>query len=98
VNFAIHAARRARTIVIMTRDATDFPYQVKIARQVIEAAPNGARIVHVALRGPYDKGILGAVDDTILTFGDPAVTLKALVSILAGEIEPTATVPVTLAS
>ena len=94
--FAINAARKAFTIVIMTRDATDFPYQVDIARKVIAAAPAGARIIHVALRGPYDKGILGPVSDTILTFGDPAVTLTALVRILAGTIEPTATVPVVL--
>jgi beta-N-acetylhexosaminidase len=97
VNFAIHAARRVSTIVIMTRDATDFPYQVEIARQVIEAAQNCARIVHVALRGPYDKGILGAVDDTILTFGDPAVTLKTLIGVLGGLTTPTAMVPVALA-
>jgi uncharacterized protein (DUF849 family) len=81
----------------MTRDATDFPYQVEIARQVIAAAPDGARIVHVALRGPYDAGLLGDVDATLLTFGDPAVTLKALVGVLAGAIVPTTSVPVALA-
>lgn len=95
--YAVNAARQAPTIAIMTRDATDFPYQVEIARQVIAAAPSGARIVHVALRGPYDAGILGPVNDTILTFGDPAVTLKALVGVLSGAIEPSATVPVALA-
>jgi len=95
--FAVNAARQTATIVIMTRDATDFPYQVEIARNVFAAAPRGARIVHVALRGPYDTGILGPVHDTILTFGDPAVTLKSLVGVLSGAIEPTATVPVALA-
>ena len=94
--FAIDAARSARTIVIMTRDATDFPYQVKIARRVIDAAGPDTRIVHVALRGPYDRGVLGPVSDTILTFGDPAVTLRMLVGVLAGAIEPTASVPVSL--
>jgi beta-N-acetylhexosaminidase len=94
--FAVEAARRATTIAIMTRDATDYPYQVAIARDVIAAAPVGARIVHVALRGPYDAGLLGAVDVTLLTFGDPAVTLKALVGVLAGITTPTASVPVAL--
>jgi beta-N-acetylhexosaminidase len=95
--FAINAARLARTIVIMTRDATDFPYQVDIAAKVFAAAGPDARIIHVALRGPYDTGILGAVNDTILTFGDPAVTLKALVGVLAGVTIPAAIVPVALA-
>jgi hypothetical protein len=97
VDFAVTAARQATTIVIMTRDATEFPYQVEIASQVLAASDPGARIIHVALRGPYDKGILGQVSETILTFGDPAVSLKALVGILAGAIAPTATVPVALA-
>jgi hypothetical protein len=94
--FAINAARLAHTIVSMTRDATDFPYQVEIARKVIAAAPTGTRIIHVALRGPYDAGILGAVNDTVLTYGDPAVTLKAVVGVLAGVTSPTAVVPVAL--
>jgi beta-N-acetylhexosaminidase len=97
VIFATNAARQASTIVVMTRDATDSPYQVELGRKVIAAAPEGARIVHVALRGPYDAGILGEVSDTLLTFGDPAVTLKALVGVLAGTIIPTATMPVALA-
>jgi hypothetical protein len=36
------------------------------------------------MRGPYDAGIFGDVSDTLLTFGDPAVTVEALVNILAG--------------
>lgn len=94
--FAVNAARLASTIVVMTRDAIDFPYQVEIANKVIAVAAPDARIIHVALRGPYDNGILGPVSDTLLTFGDPAVTLKALMGVLSGEIAPTATVPVAL--
>lgn len=96
VVFASQAARNVRTLVVMTRDATDFPYQVELARQAIAAAPDDARIIHVALRGPYDAGILGPVSDTLLTFGDPAVTLKGLVGVLAGVTTPTAEIPVAL--
>lgn len=85
---ATQAARQAQTLVVMTRDATDFSYQVELARKAIDQLPAGASIIHVALRGPYDAGILGAVDTTILTFGDPAVTLTALVRVLAGETIP----------
>ncbi|HYI23829.1 MAG TPA: glycoside hydrolase family 3 protein [Thermomicrobiales bacterium] len=95
--FAIEAARSVSTLVVMTRDAIDFPYQVEIGRQAIDATPDGSRIVHVALRGPYDAGVLGDVSDTLLTFGDPAVTLKALIGIFAGTTRPTARLPVALA-
>jgi len=96
VESAEAAARNARTIVFMTRDAGDFPYQVEIARGISNATGPDARIVHVALRGPYDTGLLGPVESTVLTFGDPAVTLKMLVGVLSGAIEPTARVPVAL--
>ena len=93
---ATQAARQARTLVVMTRDATDFPYQVELAKQAIANLPAGARVIHVALRGPYDAGILGKVDETLLTFGDPAVTLQALVQVLAGETVPDGVLPITL--
>jgi hypothetical protein len=54
-------------------------------------------VIHVALRGPYDRGLLGPVEATILTFGDPAVTLRALPAVLAGERPLAATMPVALA-
>lgn len=82
-------------LVILTRDAVDLPYQVEIARLVAAAAPD-ARVIHVALRGPYDAGILGDVESTLLTFGDPAVTLYGLVDVLTGCHKPRAGVPVTL--
>jgi hypothetical protein len=84
---AREAVDGASTLVIMTRDATENTYQVEIAKDLIARA-NPERLVHVALRGPYDAGILdGAddVDDTLLTCGDPAVTLEALVDRLVGD-------------
>ena len=93
---ALDATRTVDTIVLLTRDAADFPYQVEIGRRVIAEAGPGARIVHVALRGPYDAGLFGPVSDTLLTFGDPAVTLHALVDVLAGKKQPTARIPVQL--
>ncbi|HWV23641.1 MAG TPA: glycoside hydrolase family 3 N-terminal domain-containing protein [Thermomicrobiales bacterium] len=82
----VHAkgtAARAKTLVLMTRDANSNPNQAKIGRDLIERA-NADRIVHVSLRGPYDQGIFGPVDDALLTYGDPAITMQALVDKLAG--------------
>jgi len=97
VQRAIAIAGEIDALVVMTRDATDNTDQVDIASQAIAATPSGARVIHVALRGPYDRGLLGPVEATILTFGDPAVTLRALPAVLAGERPLAATMPVALA-
>lgn len=96
IGHAIDAARAADVIVILTRDAVDLPYQVEIARRIIAASP-GARVIHAAVRGPYDAGLLGNVESTLLTFGDPAVTLHGLMDVLTGRAEPQAGIPVALA-
>lgn len=98
IHSALEAARGVDTVVLLTRDAADFPYQVEIGRRIIEEAGTDARIVHVALRGPYDAGCFGPVSATLLTFGDPAVTLHALVDILAGTKVPSARIPVQLSA
>ena len=84
-------------LVVMTRDAVENPYQVEICSRAIAATRPGTRVIHVALRGPYDRGTLGQVDTTVCTFGDPAVSLRALPGILSGERPITATMPVRLA-
>ncbi|MDQ3540915.1 MAG: hypothetical protein M3440_09520, partial [Chloroflexota bacterium] len=95
IDGVVDAARETDVVVILTRDAVDLPYQVEIARQVIAASAD-ARLIHVAFRGPYDAGVLGDVESTLLTFGDPAVTLHGLIDVLAGIHEPKAGIPVAL--
>lgn len=83
VDAALEAARTAKTLVVMTRDAIQHADQVAIGRQIFDAGGD-ARKVHVCLRGPYDRELLGDVDETVLTFGDPVVTLQALAKAFAG--------------
>lgn len=80
---AREAVVNAETLVLLTRNANDLAYQAEIGRDLIERA-NANRVVHVSMRGPYDEGVFGDVDDTLLTYGDPAVTVEALVDLLAG--------------
>lgn len=96
VIFATNAARQVETLVVMTRDAIDSTYQVELAQKAVAHLPTGARVIHVALRGPYDAGILGPVDATVLSFGDPAVSLRAVVALLVGDFVATGTLPVAL--
>lgn len=77
-------ASSARTLVICTRDALQHTYQQEISRAILSVAPADSRRIHVNLRGPYDAGLLGGVDETLFTYGDAVVSLRALASTLAG--------------
>jgi beta-N-acetylhexosaminidase len=81
---ALAAAATARTILVATRDAIQHPYQQRTGTRLMEAAPETARRIHVNLRGPYDAGLLGDVDETVFTYGDAVVSLQALASAFAG--------------
>ena len=94
IDGAVTAASKATTLVILTRDASDLPRQVAIANRAIAAAPEEARVIHCPMRGPYDAGTLARADDWLFTFGDPALSIEALVAALAGEAATTARMPV----
>lgn len=77
-------ASGAETLVICTRDALQHTYQQEVSKEILAAAPDDARTIHVNLRGPYDVGLLGDVDETVFTYGDAVVSLRALATALAG--------------
>ena len=81
---ALVSASRASTLVVATRDAIQHTYQQEIGLCLMAAAPSNARRIHVNLRGPYDTGLVGAVDETVFTYGDAVVSLRALGLALAG--------------
>lgn len=82
---AVKAAASASTLVVCTRDAITNTDQIVIARRVLEAVTPGTHVIHACLRGPYDTGLLGDVDETVYTFGDAVVSLQALAQTFAGE-------------
>lgn len=79
---AIETASATSALVLLTRDAPTSPVQAEIANR-IAAAAGDARIIHVALRGPYDDGIIQRADTVVCTYGDPALTLESLVDVLS---------------
>lgn len=81
---AIALAATAKTLLVCTRDAIQHTYQQEIGSSIIASAPETAQTIHVNLRGPYDRGLIGNVDETIFTHGDAVVSLRALASALAG--------------
>lgn len=84
INRALAAAENTQTLVIATRDAIQYDYQQELGRRIFSAAPNSAKRIHVNLRGPYDTGLIGDVDETVFTYGDAVVSLRALANVLAG--------------
>jgi hypothetical protein len=83
IDAVLAAAGEARTLVVMTRDAIQHEDQVALGRRLLDASGD-ARKIHVCLRGPYERGMLGDVNETVFTYGDPVVTLQALAQAFAG--------------
>jgi hypothetical protein len=96
VSQATTAVNQAERVVVITRDARDLPSQVELARRIIAGRLATTPVLHVAARGPYDAGLLPEATATLLTYGDPAVSLRALVDVLAGDTAPSWTLPVAL--
>lgn len=84
ISRAKEMAASAATLVICTRDALQHTYQQKIGKEILAESPVDAKTIHVNLRGPYDEGLLGDVDETVFTYGDAVVSLRALAATLGG--------------
>ncbi len=93
---ASQAAKSARSLLVVTRDADQVERQRDLAREFVGLVPEGTSTTHLAARSPYDAGLLGPVAGTLLIYGDPAVSLLAAVDVLAGAVEPAGRAPVTL--
>ena len=91
---AAASARNATTLIVMTRDASDNRQQFEIANRLIAAAPADARVIHCCMRGPYDATLLSRADDHVFTFGDPKVSIDAMVAFLIGLPQEPAHMPV----
>ncbi len=93
VAWARKIAGAADTVLLVTRDARRVPHQGQLAQEFVAS---GAHLIHAAVRGPYDGAVIRGAAATLLTYGDPPVSLRALVDILAGRAKPEGTLPVRL--
>ena len=74
-------AGRSDMVVLVTRDALGQEGPERVG-QALTAL--GRPVIHVALRGPYDATDFPNATATVQTYGDPPVSIRALVSTLAG--------------
>jgi len=78
---AISLAQGSDVVLFVTRDAFGQKGPARLGRAL---AAVGRSMIHAALRGPYDTGMFPDAAATVQTYGDPSVSLRALVAILAG--------------
>lgn len=88
-------AESSEIVVLVTRNATLLPRQAEFARALAEL---GRPLVLAAVRSPYDAILIPNAAAVLLTYGDPEVSLHALVDVLAGRVQAQGKLPVTLPS
>lgn len=77
-------------LLVATRNAHMMPEQQRIAQDLLSRTENS---VLLALRNPYDAGVLSA-DAILCSSGDSKPSLRAMIEALQGDFLPTAKLPV----
>jgi beta-N-acetylhexosaminidase len=86
-------AESSEAILFLTRDASTHAPHAELGRQLGRLQP---RLIHAAVRAPYDAHLLPDAAAVLLTYGDPPVSLQALIDVLAGVALGEGTAPVAL--
>lgn len=78
-------------LVIILRNAQRLPAQAALLHRLLEAQP---RAVVAAARDPYDLSLASSAPVRLALYGDPPVSVRALVAALFGETAITGRLPV----
>ena len=79
IDAALAVVGRAAWVVLITRNAAMAPAQARLAAALAERGP---RLVHIAARSPADVALLTGAAASIRTYGDPPVSMRAMVEAL----------------
>ena len=79
--------------LLVTRNAYLIEPQARLARAL---AASGVPLIHAAVRNPYDAAVVPDSTATLLTYGDPEVSLQALVEVIGGDVPAQGVLPVSL--
>lgn len=85
------ASREASLLVVILRNAIRWPAQARLLQSLLTAQP---RAVVVAARDPYDLALAPQAPTRLAIYGDPPVSVRALVGALFGEFAITGQSPV----
>lgn len=73
--------QKSDVVILVTRNALLNEKQQHFAQTIINGA---SPVIHVVARNPYDTEVVPGAAATILTYGDPPVSLQAAVEAIAG--------------
>ena len=82
-------------VVLVTRDTITSDEQRRLIAR-LTGPGDSLSLYHLAVRGPYDAGLVPDAAATLLTYGDPPSSLQAAVAVLAGASTAAGRSPVTL--
>lgn len=85
------AARDSSLLLVVLRNTVREPAQAALLKKLLETQP---RAVVVAARDPYDLSLAPGAPVRLAIYGDPPVSVRALVKALFGEIAITGQLPV----
>jgi beta-N-acetylhexosaminidase len=88
------AATAADAVIVLTTRAAQHPLQ---AQAVSDLVMLGKKVIAVALREPYDAGVLPEQLAVIACYGDDANAMHAAADVIMGRVAARGTLPVTLA-
>ncbi|GGJ98795.1 beta-N-acetylhexosaminidase [Lentibacillus kapialis] len=90
---AVANAREAEKVIVTTYTANTNEAQEQLVQE-IEAT--GKPVTVAAIRNPYDLMVFPEVDAYLTTYGFQDVSVKALAKVIAGEVNPSGKLPVTI--
>jgi beta-N-acetylhexosaminidase len=93
---AVAATNRNELVVVTTSQAWNQVLHPKQKDLVNALLDTGRPLIVVAVREPYDIAYFTAAPTYLATYGFNAVSLRALVRVLFGEVNPSAQLPVTI--
>jgi beta-N-acetylhexosaminidase len=85
-------AADSEVLIVATRRASQYPAQLRAAR----ALAGGRPTVLVALREPYDLGLVPEAHAALAAYGDVTPLAEAALAACFGELAPTGRLPVTV--
>ncbi|ASK62321.1 beta-N-acetylhexosaminidase [Virgibacillus phasianinus] len=93
IDTAVEKAQNADKVIVTTYTANTNSAQQKLVDRLIET---GKPVIATAIRNPYDLMVFPEVVGYLATYGYQDVSIKALGRVIAGDINPSGELPVTI--
>lgn len=93
IDQAVEKAQQADKIIVTTYTANTNSSQQRLVDALLET---DKPVVAAAIRNPYDLMVFPEVDGYLATYGYRDVSIEALARVVAGEVDPSGKLPVTI--